>query len=628
MRTIVVVGGGYAGFYAAWKLEKKLRRDEARVVVVDPRPYMTYQPFLPEVLAGSVEPRHAAVSLRRHLHRTRLIAGTVTAIDHEHRNVTVQPADGPAFPLGYDIIVVTAGAVTRKLAVPGVAEQAIGLKHVEEAVAIRDRMLTAFDRAAALPPGPRRQRLLTVTFAGGGFSGVEGFGELLSLATSLIRRYPELSPAELRFHLVEARDRILPEVSDRPGRWVVRSLEKRGARVHLNTQVTSARDGHVVLSSGEEYDCDLIVWTVGNDATPVVRNHTDLPVDRRGMLIVRADLRVGTDSEPVPDAWGAGDDAAVPDLGAGRPGAATVPNAQNAVRQGKLLARNIVAALRGGTARPYAHHSLGTVATLGLGQGIFEYRGIVIKGLPAWLMHRGYHVLAVPSWERKIRVLAVWLTAAVTGRDIVSLAAARDPRREFVTGGEPAGPSVQRVTPREYARVALRLRMAGEGDVGDSARGAHRLDGEALLQALQASPDRLTAAEEDGHLHDVHVVDQVGGEELADGSRAAADADVEAARGAPGGRERVGRAGLDEVEGRAALHLDRGPGVMGQHEDGGVERRLLPPPALPLLIGPRAALRAELVAAHDLRADARAPGAREGVVGGRAPAGLAKHRAE
>jgi len=195
---------------------------------------MTYQPFLPEVLAGSVEPRHAAVSLRRHLHRTRLIAGTVTAIDHEHRNVTVQPADGPAFPLGYDIIVVTAGAVTRKLAVPGVAEQAIGLKHVEEAVAIRDRMLTAFDRAAALPPGPRRQRLLTVTFAGGGFSGVEGFGELLSLATSLIRRYPELSPAELRFHLVEARDRILPEVSDRPGRWVVRSLEKRGARVHLN----------------------------------------------------------------------------------------------------------------------------------------------------------------------------------------------------------------------------------------------------------------------------------------------------------------------------------------------------------------------------------------------------------
>jgi NADH dehydrogenase len=121
MRTILVVGGGYAGFYTAWKLEKKLRRGEARVIVVDPRPYMTYQPFLPEVLAGSVEARHAAVSLRRHLRRTKVIAGRVTAIDHAHRTATVRPAEGPAFSLGYDIVVVTAGAVTRKLAIPGVA---------------------------------------------------------------------------------------------------------------------------------------------------------------------------------------------------------------------------------------------------------------------------------------------------------------------------------------------------------------------------------------------------------------------------------------------------------------------------------------------------------------------------
>ncbi|AGZ42961.1 NAD(P)/FAD-dependent oxidoreductase [Actinoplanes friuliensis] len=438
MRTILVVGGGYAGFYTAWKLEKRLRRGEARVVVIDPRPYMTYQPFLPEVLAGSVEARHAAVSLRRHLHRTTLIAGSVVEVDHTHRTVRVQPVEGPEYPLAYDIIVVTAGAVTRKLAVPGVAEQAIGLKHVEEAVAIRDRLLTAFDRASTLGPGPQRRRLLTVTFVGGGFSGVEGFGELLSLATALLRAYPEIGPEELEFHLVEARDRILPEVSDGPGRWVVRTLEKRGARVHLNAQLLSASDGHVVLSTGAEFDSELIVWTVGNGANPMVRSHTDLPVDARGMLVVRADLRVGTDDEPVRDAWGAGDDAAVPDLAADRPGSATVPNAQHAVRQGKLLARNIVATLRGGETKPYVHHSLGTVATLGLGRGIFQWRRVVIKGLPAWLMHRGYHVLAVPTWERKLRVLAVWLVAAVSGRDIVSLASVQDPRRAFVTGGDPA----------------------------------------------------------------------------------------------------------------------------------------------------------------------------------------------
>lgn len=432
MREILIVGGGYAGFYTAWGLEKSLSADEARVTIVDPRPYMTYQPFLPEVMAGSVEARHAAVSMRRHLRSTRIIAGTVSEIRHADRSLTVQPVGGAAYELRYDTLVVTAGAVTRTFPIPGLAEHATGMKHVEEAVAIRDRLLTAFDQAASLPPGPQRRRLLTVTFVGGGFSGVEGFGELLSLATAMLTSYPELTFDDLSFHLVEARDRILPEVTDKPGAWVVRSLARRGAHVHLNTQLVSAEDGHVVLSTGEEFDSALIVWAAGNASNPVTHRHTDLPVDERGLLVVRADLRVGTDALPVPDVWAAGDDAAVPDLASPVAGAHTVPNAQHAVRQGKLLAKNITADLRGGKTRPYRHSSLGVVATLGLGRGIFQYRGIVIKGFPAWLMHRGYHLLAVPSWERKIRVLAVWLTAALFGRDLVSLASVQHPRDAFV----------------------------------------------------------------------------------------------------------------------------------------------------------------------------------------------------
>lgn len=189
--------------------------------------------------------------------------------------------------------------MTRTFPIPGLAQHAIGLKHVEEAVAIRDRLMTAFDQAASLPPGAERRRLLTVTFVGGGFSGVEGFGELLSLATAMLKSYQELSSDELSFHLVEARGRILPEVGDKPGAWVVRSLERRGAHVHLNTQIRSLADGHVVLSNGEEFDSALVVWTAGNASNPVVHNHSDLPIDERGLLVVRPDLRVGTDSELV-----------------------------------------------------------------------------------------------------------------------------------------------------------------------------------------------------------------------------------------------------------------------------------------------------------------------------------------
>ncbi|WP_329189755.1 NAD(P)/FAD-dependent oxidoreductase [Actinacidiphila glaucinigra] len=448
MREILIVGGGYAGFYTAWGLEKTLRPGEARVTVVDPRPYMTYQPFLPEVTAGSVEARHAAVSLRRHLHKTRLVAGSVTEIRHADRTVTVRPPNGEEYELRYDTLVVTAGAVTRTFPIPGLAQSAIGLKHVEEAVAVRDRLLTAFDQAASLPPGPERRKLLTVTFVGGGFSGVEGFGELLALATAMLKSYPELSPGELSFHLIEARGRILPEVSDKPGAWVVRHLERRGAHVHLNTQLVSAEDGHVVLSDGEEFDSELIVWTAGNASNPVVHNHTDLPVDERGLLVVRPDLRVGTEADPVPDVWAAGDDAAVPDLASPVPGARTVPNAQHAVRQGKRLAKNILAGLRGGRVRDYRHSSLGVVATLGLGRGIFQYKGIVVKGFPAWLMHRGYHVLAVPTWERKVRVLTVWLTAALFGRDLVSLASVQHPRDAFVTSAAARRPAERRAGDR------------------------------------------------------------------------------------------------------------------------------------------------------------------------------------
>ncbi|GAB3606737.1 FAD-dependent oxidoreductase [Conyzicola nivalis] len=427
----MIVGGGYAGFYTAWNLEKRLRHGEAEVVVIDPLPYMTYQPFLPEVMAGSVEPRHALVSPRRHLHRTELLSATVTRVDHARKTVTVQPAVGDEYDLDYDIVVVTAGAVTRTFPIPGVKSEAIGLKTIEEAVAVRDRLLANFDRAAALQPGPDRQRLLTATFVGGGFAGVEGFGELLSLATALLGSYPELSFDELDFRLVEATGRILPEVSEKTGRWVVESLEDRGGRVHLNTQLVSAVDGHVALSTGEEFDSDLIVWTAGTAANPVVARHTDLPVDDRGSLVVKADLRVRDAGKIVVDAWGAGDNAAVPDVSRTAAQSTTVPNAQHAVRQGKRLAKNLVASLRGELPHDYVHANLGVVATLGLYTGVFQSGPFVVKGFPAWVMHRGYHVLAIPTWERKVRVLAAWILSLVLGRDIVSLEQTQHPRDAF-----------------------------------------------------------------------------------------------------------------------------------------------------------------------------------------------------
>ena len=300
-KKILIVGGGYAGFYTAWKLEKLLRSGEAEVTIVDPLPYMAYLPFLPEVAAGSIEPRHAVVARRRHLRRTHNIAGKVTGISHATKTATIAPNAGEAFDLAYDHIVVTTGSVSRTFPIPGVADRAIGMKTIEEAVAVRARIVGNFERAASLPAGsPERARLLTVTVVGGGFAGIETISELRSFATSLLRRYPEISFDETVFHLVEAMGRIMPEVSEQTADWVVKDQSRRGVTVHLETQLSSAEDGRIELSTGETYESDLIVWTAGVMPRPFLRD-TDLPIGPRGHVIGSPTLRITTREGEAPE---------------------------------------------------------------------------------------------------------------------------------------------------------------------------------------------------------------------------------------------------------------------------------------------------------------------------------------
>jgi len=432
MQKILIIGGGYAGFYTAFKLEKYLTEGEAEVTLVDPLPYMTYQPFLPEVVAGAIEARHVVVSHRRHLKKTNIINGKMTKIDHANKTATIEIPGLGAVQKDYDQVIVTAGAVSRTFPIPGVADNAIGLKTVEEAIEIRNRILTNFDKAANLPEGPARDRLLTFVVVGGGFAGIEVFAEMRNLASYLLRYYPTLSFADVKFHLIEAMGRIMPEVSQKTSEWVLADLDRRGAQVHLNTQLVSAQDGTIELSTGEKFESDVIVWTAGVMASPFVKT-TDLPLDERGRIIALPTLQINKDGVALEGAWTAGDVSAVPDLSGGGVGGFCVPNAQHAVRQGKLLAKNIAAVVRGEGVTEYKHKNLGAVAGLGLYNGVFQSGNIVFKGFIAWIAHRGYHGLAMPTWERKLRVVGGWIHNFLLRRDIVSISATKQPREAFET---------------------------------------------------------------------------------------------------------------------------------------------------------------------------------------------------
>ena len=452
--NIAIIGGGYAGFYAAFTLERTLRRNEATITLIDPLPYMTYQPFLPEVAAGSIEARHVVVPHRRHLKRTRVITARVTGIDHDNRRLTVTPEVGDDFFVEYDHVVVTAGAVTRTFPIPGVADVAIGMKTIEEAIAVRDRIIDNMHIAASMPPGPARDRLLTVVVVGGGFAGIEAFAELRDLASDLLKRFPELTVDDTHFHLIEAMDRIMPEVSLKTSHWVLKNLERRQAHVHLSTQLSSAVGGRLELSTGQVLETDLVVWTAGVQAKSIFGG-SGLPVEERGRIRAQADLRVVDDNGVVEGLWTAGDVAAVPDLTGGGIGGYCVPNAQHAVRQGKLIAKNLVAVLREEEPKDYVHTNLGAVAGLGIGVGVLQVGPIGVTGFLAWIAHRGYHGLAMPMWERKARVVGDWIMQLFWGRDTASIRAVQRPREFFAEHAARPAPAAEKTARKRASRQAV-----------------------------------------------------------------------------------------------------------------------------------------------------------------------------
>jgi NADH dehydrogenase len=329
----------------------------------------------------------------------------------------------------YDVLVMAAGSVARTLPIPGLAEHGVGFKNVGEAIFLRNHVLARLDAASSTDDPAVRQKALTFTFVGGGYAGVEAFAELEDMARYAIEHYyPRLSPSDMRWVLVEAMGRILPEVDLDMAAWTVHQLSERDMDVRLNTRLESISDeGLVRLSDGEEFLSETLVWTAGTKPNPMLAE-TDLPVDGRGRVECETTLQV----RGMPDAWAAGDLAAVPDLTKDDPAATTAPNAQHAVRQAKRLADNIVAVLAGEEPVPYQHKYAGSVASLGLHKGVAQVYGVKLKGWPAWFMHRTYHVSRVPTFNRKARVIADWTLASLFRREVVSLGQLQDPRREFV----------------------------------------------------------------------------------------------------------------------------------------------------------------------------------------------------
>jgi NADH:ubiquinone reductase (H+-translocating) len=400
---VVVVGSGFAGFFAARKLARILPRELAEVTMVSATDHLGYSPLLPEVAAGRLDPQRIAVPLHGSLGCSRILQGRVEDVDFESRKVRVACAEELSLP--YDRLVLATGSVTREVATPGLNEFAFGLKTLAEGQFIHDHVLQQLQLAdAATDPEERRARL-TFLVVGAGYTGTETAAQLQRMTQKQLSSFPRLSASDLRWLLVDLSPTVLPELGPRLGRYALRLLGRRGMDIRLGTTVTAMRPGEVELSDGTVLPCRTVLWTAGVTPPPIVA-HLGLPV-RRGRLVVDEYLKL---REHV---WAAGDSAAAIDP-YNRDGMDYPPTAQHAQRQGMVIARNVAASLGVGTPTTYRHRDLGLVADLGGTRAVARPFGLPLTGLPAKVVTKGYHLGAIPYRANKLRVAADWLVNLVS----------------------------------------------------------------------------------------------------------------------------------------------------------------------------------------------------------------------
>jgi NADH dehydrogenase len=422
MTRVLILGGGFAGVAVAHRLEKRLRPDEAEIAIVSRDNFTLFTPMLPEVSSGGIELRHVVTPVRSQLRRSTFVLGEIGRIDLDARTVeATHPITGSTTQLQYDHLVLALGSVTSTFGIPGVEEHTVPLKTLEDAEALRNRVIAALERAVVTPAGPERARLLTFAVVGGGYTGCECAGELVDFFRSIIPYYRPLKLADVRMLLIEAGKALLVDLPAEMGRYTTRNLTRRKVELVLGDGVTRVDAQGIALQSGRRIESATVIWSAGVRPSPVLKDLAGLEHARNGGIVVNQDMSaLGR-----PNVWALGDCAWIPN----KPGAdlsdrtAWYPaTAQHAIREGPALGDNIAAVLRGQPTKPFAYRSMGTMASLGARRGVVAFPGgFVLTGFPAWIMWRTYYLARLPGWDRRLRVAFDWTLGLIFPRDIAEI---------------------------------------------------------------------------------------------------------------------------------------------------------------------------------------------------------------
>jgi NADH dehydrogenase len=417
--NVVIAGGGFGGANVARRLERTLPKQSARLMLVNDVNFLLYTPFLPEAAAGLLEPRHVVTPLREILHRTYLRLGAITAHDPAARTVELRSHEGETQEVRYDQLVLALGSVSRTVPVPGLDEHAIGFKSLADAIWLRNHVIETLEEANATEDPARRERLLTYVFVGGGYAGLEALAELQDFAADAMEAYPRARLHGMRWILVEATNRVLPEIDEKLADYSVRQLKGRGIEIRLGTTLESVEAESATLSTGETVPTRTVVWTAGVKPHPSLRQ-LSLPLDERGRVEVDDRLAV----RGMEGVWAIGDCAAVPDPSR----TFSPPAAQYAIRQAKVAAANVASELGIGEQRRYTYSSRTAFVNLGRYKAVGRLGRFTFSGFIAWWMARTYHLSQIPGMFRKLRAVIDWTVSLPFQRDLSEVGSIGHPR--------------------------------------------------------------------------------------------------------------------------------------------------------------------------------------------------------
>ncbi|MBV8347367.1 MAG: NAD(P)/FAD-dependent oxidoreductase [Mycolicibacterium sp.] len=424
MTSVVIVGSGFTGFECARRLSRQLRRHDAPVdvTIISPVDYMLYTPLLPDVAGAVVDGRFVTVPLAGTLKGVRAVRGRVDSVDFDKHTVTFTDPEQRSLSLAWDRLVLTPGSVTRLFDIPGLATYARGLKSTAEALYLRDHVLEQLELACIDDDLQIASGRRTIVVVGASYSGTELVAQLRALADAAAKQMG-FDPAAVRFLLLDLAEQVMPEVGEKLGAAALRVLCRRGIDVRLGMTLKEVHADHVVLSDDSRVDTRTVAWVTGVTAAPLIET-LKLPTEK-GRLTVQSDLQVPGH----PDVFSAGDAAAVPDLT--QPGKITPPTAQHAIRQGKVLARNVAASLGYGTKKDYRHRNMGMVVDLGPHYAVANPLNIQLSGYPAKFVTRSYHLYAIPRFVNRWAVSLAYLTDVFFDRTVVSMGLSTQSDAEF-----------------------------------------------------------------------------------------------------------------------------------------------------------------------------------------------------